>query len=60
MSKIDFVEGIDYYLLDGMIIMTESYHIKRGQCCGSKCKHCAFEPIYEKGSKIIKKKDLDI
>jgi hypothetical protein len=46
----------DFYKDDnGRIVMTESYHIKRGSCCGSKCKHCPYEPLYEKGSKKIQK-----
>jgi hypothetical protein len=46
----------DFYKDDnGRIVMTESYHIKRGSCCGSKCKHCPYEPLYEKGSKTIQK-----
>jgi hypothetical protein len=41
----------DFYKDDnGKFVMTESYHIKRGICCGSKCKHCPYEPLYEKGS----------
>ena len=44
----------DFYKDDnGRFTMTESYHIKRGSCCGSKCKHCPYEPLYEKGSKTI-------
>ncbi len=33
----------DYYLSpEGHIIFTESYHLKRGYCCKSGCKHCPF------------------
>ncbi len=35
---------------NGKFVMTESFHIKRGSCCGSKCKHCPYEPQYQKGS----------
>lgn len=46
----------DFYKDDnGKIVMTESYHMKRGSCCGSKCKHCPYEPLYKKGSKTIQK-----
>lgn len=48
MSKKDFIEGIHYYIQDGFIIMTEQYHKERGFCCGNKCRHCAYEPKYEK------------
>jgi Family of unknown function (DUF5522) len=34
----------DYYLSDeGFIIFTEIYHLKRGYCCQSGCKHCPWE-----------------
>jgi len=37
------VEGIDYYFDKGLFVMTETYHLKRGFCCGSKCRHCPYE-----------------
>ena len=51
-----FVQGVDYYLEKGQIIMTEQYLTKRGTCCGSGCRHCPFWPAYTKGSKEIKEK----
>jgi len=33
----------DYYMEDGLMVMTESYHLKRGYCCGSMCRHCPYE-----------------
>jgi hypothetical protein len=38
----------------GNIVMTESFHIKRGKCCGSGCKHCPYEPLYERGNTNLK------
>ena len=33
----------DYYLSpEGYIIFTEAYHLKRGYCCQSGCKHCPY------------------
>ena len=32
----------DYYLENGYVVFTESYHKKRGYCCGSGCRHCPF------------------
>ena len=33
----------DYYYSDeGYIIFTEAYHLKRGYCCQSLCKHCPW------------------
>ncbi len=47
--------GIDYYVEDGFIVFTEKYHLQRGKCCGSKCRHCPFEPKHKKGSTTKKK-----
>jgi len=38
----------------GNIVMTESFHIKRGKCCGSRCRNCPYEPLYQKGSTNLK------
>lgn len=36
----------DYYFLpDGRLVFSENYHLKRGYCCGSGCRHCPFEFI---------------
>lgn len=33
----------DYYFNEqGLLVFTRSYHLKRGKCCGSGCKHCPF------------------
>ena len=31
-----------YYNEDGNVVFTESYHLKRGYCCQSGCKHCPY------------------
>ena len=37
---------IDYYLDEnGNMVFTEEYHLKRGFCCGSGCRHCPFKNI---------------
>lgn len=37
------LEEDDYYLSpEGYIIFTEKYHLKRGYCCKSGCKHCPY------------------
>jgi len=43
-----------YYDELGRRVMTESYHCRRGSCCGNGCRHCPFEPRYEKGNTILK------
>lgn len=46
----EFEEGKDYYLENGRVILTERYLRKRGKCCGSGCRHCAYTPQHTKGS----------
>ena len=43
--KEDTPPSVDYYVLDGLLVMTEAYHLKRGYCCGSQCLHCPFQHI---------------
>ena len=31
-----------YHSEDGFIVYTEKYHLKRGYCCQSNCKHCPY------------------
>lgn len=36
-------EGEDYYLSpEGYRVFTELYHVKRGYCCKSGCRHCPY------------------
>jgi len=32
----------DYYIEDGLLVFTAAYHLKRGYCCGSGCRHCPY------------------
>lgn len=31
-----------YYTEEGYIVFTEAYHLKRGYCCQSGCRHCPY------------------
>ena len=43
MSWLDKFEKEDYYLSEeGYIVFTEAYHLKRGYCCQSGCRHCPY------------------
>jgi hypothetical protein len=53
-SKRSNLDSEDYYLSDeGYIVFTEKYHLKRGYCCKSGCKHCPYG--YNKKTNTIKK-----
>jgi hypothetical protein len=32
----------DYYTENGYRVFTEKYHLKRGYCCQSGCRHCPY------------------
>lgn len=36
------VEGVDYYFENGLVVFTAAYHLRRGYCCGSGCRHCPW------------------
>ncbi len=33
----------DFYFDGGMMVFTAAYHLRRGYCCGSGCRHCPYE-----------------
>jgi hypothetical protein len=32
----------DYYFEGPYLVFTAAYHLKRGSCCGSGCRHCPY------------------
>ena len=32
----------DHYFEGGYLVFTAAYHLKRGYCCGSDCRHCPY------------------
>ncbi|MCX6273931.1 MAG: DUF5522 domain-containing protein [Bacteroidetes bacterium] len=56
MAFTDKFDPEDYYMTEeGYIIFTEKYHLKRGYCCQSGCRHC---PWREK-SKVTSQKSKE-
>ncbi|WP_457617814.1 DUF5522 domain-containing protein [Lutibacter sp.] len=52
-KQIPYEEG-DYYINEqGYRVFTEKYHLKRGYCCKSGCKHCPYG--YDKHTDSFKK-----
>lgn len=37
-----FVEGVDYYFENGLMILTARFLLKRGYCCRNDCRNCPF------------------
>jgi hypothetical protein len=52
--KKEFEEDKQYYLENSKVVFTELYHVDRGFCCGSKCRHCPFDPMFESGQEKIR------
>jgi hypothetical protein len=44
----------DFYYENGYRVFTESYHVRRGKCCGNGCRHCPYEPHHIKGNTTLK------
>ena len=62
MTKNQLIEGVDFYFnKEGYIVLTESYHLERGFCCGNGCMHCPYEyvnvPEPKKTTLLQKKND---
>jgi hypothetical protein len=55
-------EGEDYYFNEeGYIVLTEQFHLKKGNCCGNGCKHCPYDFINvpePKKSELLAHKNL--
>jgi hypothetical protein len=51
-------EGIDFYIENGLFVLSEKYLKERGYCCGNKCRHCPYDwenvPRFEQQTKKTK------
>ncbi len=41
-EKPSFIEGVDYYFDNGLMVLTARFLLKRGYCCGNGCRHCPY------------------
>ena len=41
-KKVEYTEGVHFYIEKGLFVMTEKFHIERGYCCQSGCRHCPY------------------
>lgn len=42
MKNSKFQEGDFYKTPEGYLVFTEQYHLRRGYCCKSGCRHCPY------------------
>ena len=41
-EEMKLVEGEDFYWEGAAVVFTEAYHLRRGRCCESGCRHCPY------------------
>lgn len=41
-EQLGLKEGDFYFTEEGYLVFTEQYHLKRGFCCQSGCRHCPY------------------
>ncbi len=42
-----------YYFENDRLVFTPEYHIERGYCCGSGCRHCPYDPQHTRNNKKL-------
>lgn len=42
MERLGLAPGDCYFTPEGYLVFTEQYHLKRGHCCQSGCRHCPY------------------
>lgn len=38
-----FVESVDFYFENGLMVLTAHFLRKRGYCCDNNCRHCPYK-----------------
>lgn len=46
-----------FYFENGLMIFTEKYHLRRGYCCQSGCRHCPYG--FKKKASVSRNKEAD-
>lgn len=41
----ELLEGVHYYWEGEALVFTAAYHLARGHCCGSACRHCPYDHV---------------
>lgn len=42
LARLGIGPGDYYFSPEGYLVFTEQYHLKRGYCCQSGCRHCPY------------------
>ncbi|MBM3273757.1 MAG: hypothetical protein FJZ00_01290 [Candidatus Sericytochromatia bacterium] len=46
----ELIPGVHFYVENGRWVFTAAYHLDRGYCCGSGCRHCPYFPRHVEGN----------
>jgi hypothetical protein len=49
------IEGEDFYREGAYVVFTARYHLRRGYCCESGCRHCPYRVASESQGKELEK-----
>ena len=41
-DQVLLIEGEDYYIENGLMVLTARYLLRRGYCCDNGCRHCPY------------------
>lgn len=44
-STAKLIEDIDFYMENGLMVLSSWFHLKRGECCGNACRHCPYDHV---------------
>lgn len=47
------IEGVDFYREGPYVVFTAAYHLRRGSCCGSGCRHCPWRDQSQEDAKPL-------
>ena len=42
LRRLGLQDGDYYFSEEGYLVFTEQYHLRRGYCCQSGCRHCPY------------------
>lgn len=51
------VEGEDFYREGAYVVFTAAYHLRRGSCCESGCRHCPYGERSEEHEESLEDRD---
>ncbi len=55
-KEMPLVEGEDFYWEGAALVFTARYHLRRGYCCESGCRHCPYRASNENEEQAVAEK----